>query len=135
VIDLDEDSAALWLQVINIDPIEWDNDRFSHAAYLLGRLAASPKVEPLGALGRPEVIRSYAHGRLAHQVLPALREGGLWQHPLLHRSFDQALRARLLAAVDMLPAVIDELTSFPTGTAHGTPPPFRRGKPACRASF
>ncbi len=119
VFNLDEESAALWLEVIDVDAARWDADRFSRAAYLLGRLAASPTVAPLATLGCDDVVRSYARGRLAHQVLPALQDRALWQHPLLAASFDQELQAGLLAAAETLPVLIEELAGVATGTAHG----------------
>ncbi|MGZ4611232.1 MAG: hypothetical protein ACXV2H_13320, partial [Actinomycetes bacterium] len=118
VIELDDQSAALWLASVDVEPVRWDHDRFARAAYLLGRLASSPTVRPLAALGKDDVVRSYAHGRLTHQVLPALRDESLWAHPLVAQSF-AGLRARTMAAVDALPGLLDELDGMPLGTAHG----------------
>ena len=118
VIELDDQSAALWLASVDVEPVRWDRDRFARAAYLLGRLATSATVRPLAALGMDDVVRRYAHGRLAHQVLPALRDEGLWAHPLVAQAF-AGLRERTMAAVDALPGLLDELDGMPLGTAHG----------------
>jgi len=117
--ELDELSACMWLQAVDADPTPWRPATFERAAYLLGRLAASPAVEPLARLGSSGVVRSYGHGRVEAQILPALRSEELWAHPLVADAFDPALRDRLLAAADALPALLDELDRAPRGTAHG----------------
>ena len=64
----------------------WDIERFAHAAYLLGRLAASPAVRPLADLGRrhPErTIRGYVEGRIVSRRAARAARPGLWQHPLV----------------------------------------------------
>ena len=117
--DLDEESACLWLQVIDADPAPWPLATFDRAAYLLGRLAAAPAVEPVARLGSTDVVRRYAHGRLEGQVLPALRSEQLWAHPLVAGAFSPELRGRLLGAADALPTILEELDHAALGTAHG----------------
>ena len=51
--DLDEDSAALWLEAVPSVATTWDVERFARAAYLLGRLAA----QLLGATAGPDLWR------------------------------------------------------------------------------
>lgn len=122
VVDIDAESAALWLEAVEVDPDPWDCDRFAHAARLLGRLAGSRRVRPAARIGRGNGLRTargYAEGRVAHQVLPALRSDDLWSHPLVAGAFDAKLRADLLAAADALPAVLTELESMPVGALHG----------------
>jgi hypothetical protein len=123
VCHLDELSAALWLEVVEHDPRPWDGATFARAAYLLGRLAASPAVAPLRSLGSRSVVRSYAGGRIAHQVLPTLQADELWQHPLVRKSFGAELRTGLLAAADALPDLLDELDAIDLGSAHGDASP------------
>lgn len=118
--DLDDDATAIWLELVPGRPVPWDLDRHRHAAYLLGRLAASPSVAPLAARvppGRP--ARGYAEVWLAHNVIPDLRDDGFWRRPLVADAFDADLRARMLAAVAALPRLLDELDTFPMATAHG----------------
>ncbi|MEP6760646.1 MAG: phosphotransferase [Sporichthyaceae bacterium] len=120
VIEIDELSAAIWLQAIDVLDVEWQVERFAEAAYLLGRLAASPAVAPLGAIGDVgNVPRGYHGGRLASQVVPALLSEQLWEHPLLKATFDERLRADLQAAVAAMPAYLDELDDMQIGTIHG----------------
>lgn len=133
VVDLDEESAALWLRAVDVDPQPWTLETFSRAAYLLGRLAASPRVRPLNLIGSQDVMRRYGHGRVEHQVVPILRDEELWSHPLVAEAFDSELRTRILAAVDALPGILDELDDAPLGTAHGDASPrnllIERGSP------
>lgn len=119
VADLDELSASIWLEAVDADPSPWDAATFERAAYRLGRLAASREVAPVADLGRQDVIRTYAHGRVEGQVLPALHADALWSHPLVAQTFSPELRARLLAAADALPAYVAELDAAPLGAAHG----------------
>jgi Phosphotransferase enzyme family len=120
--DLDVESAAIWLEAVPSAETTWDVERFAHAAYLLGRLAASSSVRPLarisGGLAR-RTIRGFAEGRLVPAVLPPLASDELWQHPLVAGSFDDALRTRLVAAADAVWSIVEELETMPTGTSHG----------------
>lgn len=117
--DIDDLSAGLWLQSVDHDTRHWEIGTFARAAYLLGRLAASPTVRPLRGSGTTNVIRGYGHGRLEHQVLPMLRSEDLWAHPLVSSAFDPHLTTRLLNAADLLPSFLEELDRAPLGTAHG----------------
>jgi Phosphotransferase enzyme family len=119
VVDLDEESAALWLEAVDVDPRRWEVEDFAHAAHLLGRLAASPSVRPLAALGSRDVVRRYASGRVEHQVLPLLRGEELWASPVVAAAFGPEVRSRILSAAASLPSVLEELGSAPLGTAHG----------------
>lgn len=117
---LDELSAAVWLEVVDADPVRWGVDRFASAARLLGRLAASERVSPLGAIGEvPDVPRTYYFGRFQGQVLPALHDDELWQHPLVAAAFDQRLRDDMRTAADGMLARISELDAVPVLTLHG----------------
>ncbi len=99
VFDLDEKAASVWLEVIQAEDVEWDLARFTRAAYLLGRLAASPTVRPFADVGGHEWdVRHYLYGRLTYQVLPVLRTEEVWEHPIVAAAFDADLRTRLLEA-------------------------------------
>jgi hypothetical protein len=120
VVEVDDLSAALWLEAVDVEDVEWDSDRFAEAAYLLGRLAASPDVAPVGEIGYVgNVARGYAEGRLLHGVLPMLHSDEIWEHPLVAGAFDEALRHDLQSAAKALPAYLDELDTVPIGTLHG----------------
>jgi len=120
--ELDELSAAIWLEAVEVEPepVTWDADRFSQAAHLLGRLAASPLVAPLGVLGEvPDVPRMYYYGRLSGYVIPALRDDACWQHPVVAAGFDDRLRDDLRAAAEGIEDWLPELDSVPIMTSHG----------------
>lgn len=116
--EIDESSYAVWLEVIPTTEVVWDLDRDVAAAGLLGRFAGTPGIRALADVGGHDVgVGSYASGRLEHQVLPMLREAGLWGHPLAAPF--APLREQLLAAADAVPAYVDELMSLPLLVAHG----------------
>ena len=120
VFDLDDKSAAIWLEVVSTETAPWDLERYARAAHLLGRMAASGAVRELATVGHCEWdIRVYHWGRLEMQVLPMLRDPGIWQHPLIATAFDDELRTRLLRAADRAPAIVEELMAMPEATIHG----------------
>jgi hypothetical protein len=118
--EIDELSAAVWLECVDVDPAPWDLDRFARAAYLLGRLAASERVAPLGALGEiPDVPRTYYFSRFVGQVVPALSDDDLWRHPVMAAAFDRRLRDDMRAAADGILGRLSELDALPLLTLHG----------------
>lgn len=120
VFDLDERSASMWLGEVPSHDWPWDLDRYRRAAYLLGRLAASPAIAPLADLeGRAWSVREYLGGRLRHQVLPMLEDDSLWAHPLLADHFGPDLRDRLRHAATRAPEWVEELAVAPHLTGHG----------------
>lgn len=117
--DIDDGAYAVWLEVVPTVDATWDLDRYRRAAHLLGRFAARPGVRALARIGSREWdVRSYVDGRLGHQVLPILGDEGIWHHPLVAGAFAD-LRPRLLAAVDRLPALTEELLAVPELVGHG----------------
>jgi thiamine kinase-like enzyme len=120
--DLDEKSAAVWLEEIAVVDRPWSVPQLTHAAFLLGRLAASPQVRELASIGedaRSWPVRSYVDGRLTHQILPMLHSEDLWRHPLIAATFDRDLARRMLRAADQVPRYLEEIEASPLGTAHG----------------
>jgi hypothetical protein len=120
VTDLDEQSAAIWLGCVPVRRAPWDVERHRHAAYLLGRLAASRSVAPFAAdipIGR--TARRFAEHWLAVKIVPALSEDDFWRQPRIAATFDEHLRRRIVRAAAALPSLVDELESLPTMTAHG----------------
>jgi hypothetical protein len=120
VFDLDEKSASVWLEMVPVVERAWDEARYERAAYLLGRLAGSPRVAELARVGGHSfTMADYAFGRLQTQVIPMLREDAIWQHPLVAATFGDGLRDRLRAAADQVPAYLEEVLALPHTAAHG----------------
>ncbi|MFY9913974.1 MAG: phosphotransferase [Nocardioidaceae bacterium] len=120
VFDLDEKSASIWLEEVVAQTTPWDTAHYARAAFLLGRLAGSPRVRDFAHVGRFSwTVHTYLEGRLRYQVLPMLREESIWRHPLVAGAFDDGLREHLLAAADRVDDLVDELAAMPLGTAHG----------------
>ena len=118
--DLDERSAAVWLEPVPTVEAVWDLPRYARAAHLVGRMAASSRVAPLADIGGLDwrLDRDYVGGRLMAQVLPSLRSDELWTHPLVATSFGH-LRDRLLAVADRVDEMARELLTYPVLTSHG----------------
>jgi hypothetical protein len=120
VYDLDELSAAIWLAEVPATDWPWDLERHRRAAYLLGRLAASPTVARLAEVGEHAwTVRDYLEGRFRHQVVPMLHDDDLWSHPLLARCFGADLRERMRDAAMQAPRWVAELERAPLVTGHG----------------
>jgi hypothetical protein len=120
VFDLDDKSASVWLEMLPVVEREWDEARYGRAAYLLGRLAGSPRVAELATVGEHSfTMADYAFGRLQIQVIPMLHDDGVWQHPLVAATFGDELRDRLRAAAAQVPTYLEELLALPHTAAHG----------------
>lgn len=120
VYDLDDRSASVWLGEVLWTHETWQLQRYSQAAHLLGRLAASPSVAGLARIAsHPGTVRDYLDGRLRYMVLPALHNDATWEHPLVSGAFDDDLRRRLLTLADNCEALVEELASMPHLTGHG----------------
>ncbi|MFL6100489.1 MAG: phosphotransferase [Actinomycetales bacterium] len=120
--DIDDRAAVVWLEPIDVVERSWATEHLVHAAYLLGRMAASPSTSELSAIGEPEPGRrvwTYVEGRLAVQVLPMLYDDEIWRHPLIAGAFDGTLKDRLRRAADAVPSYLAELESMTFGAAHG----------------
>lgn len=123
VLDLDEDSAVVWMEAVDHDSSPWALPRVEAAAEALGRLATSTTLtalaDDIGNSAGPHQARAYWEGRLQSQFATAYRDTGLWQHPVLVRHVDDALRSRLMSLLDLVPALIEEIESLPLLVAHG----------------
>jgi hypothetical protein len=119
VIDLDDLSAAIWIEAVSVRDVEWDVERYRRAAYLVGRLAASPAVAPLASLRDVEWnLGIYESGRLRVQVVPMLMSDEIWQHPLCS-AFDPELRDRMRAAAARAADLAAEGDALPWLSSHG----------------
>lgn len=120
VFDLDELSAAVWLPALDVVDVPWDRARYTAAAYAVGRFAASPGVRAVAdGVGHDVTVWTYLHGRLAAQVLPALRDDATWEHPLVAQTFGPELRDGLRSAAYRAEALTAELAGLPLLASHG----------------
>jgi len=119
VFDLDATSSSIWLEAVPPRPAVWDTRRYERAAYLLGRFSGSPGLAPLAGLRHVEwTLSTYATGRLALQVVPALESEEIWGHPLC-AAFDEELRDRLRAAAARSLAIAGEADALRRLLSHG----------------
>jgi hypothetical protein len=120
VFDLDDKSAAVWLEEVETRHARWDLARYERAAYLLGRFAGSARVRERALVGEhPFTVRDYLEGRLTHQVLPLLADENVWHHPLVTGAFDDDLHASLVEMALHADDLVEELAALPRLTAHG----------------
>lgn len=123
VVDLDDASAAMWLEAVEHDDSAWSLDRYGRAARMLGRFAADPAVagideglkHPVG----PQQSRHYFQGRLTGQFVTPFRTDEFWQHPLAATAAD--LRPRLLKLFDDIPACSMRSRAFRSSTPMAMP--------------
>ncbi len=133
----DDDHLALWWEFVPERPAPWDLADYWRAAFLLGRLAGrrregadvnrllprvSRQAHPTGSS-----LRFFTERRVLRGVVPALRAGQIWDHPLvsaaLHQARDPALPTDMLALADRLPGMLDMLDRLPQTYAHGDASP------------
>ena len=139
----DDDHIALWFEFVEQEPGRWRLADYRRAAYLLGRLAARRRDGAAVNAGLPgicrvglpgESLRFYARSRLMQGTLPALRDPGLWRHPVIeaasYQVTDPSLAGDMLELADRLPAILDALAALPQTHAHGDASPQNLLRPA-----
>jgi hypothetical protein len=130
----DDDHMALWWEFIAERPGGWDLADYRLAARLLGQLAARRRAGaevndalPDVARTRASALRFYTTRRVISGMLPALRAGEIWHHPVLRAALGQAaepeLPADMLALGERLPQLLDVLDELPQTYAHGDASP------------
>ena len=116
-------SAAIWIEDIDAADIRWSTGPFPAGGPAAGEIrrqcAVRAAVAPLDKWISERTVRDYVNGRVAMQVIPALRGDELWAHPLVADHFGSDLRSRLLRLVDSVPGLLDELDTLPAGVCHG----------------
>ncbi len=123
VVDIDDESAAIWLEAVDHTSRSWSDNDYAAAAEALGRLAASESVavtaDRVGHASGPHQARMYWEGRLLHQFAAAYRDEALWRHPLLAAHVEGTLRERLRSLVEAVPDLLDEIEELPLLSSHG----------------
>jgi hypothetical protein len=114
-----DQTAVIWMEAADADPVPWGPDDSVRAARLLGRLSASRAVAALADIDpQPWHIDSFVAGRLAFTVLPGLHDEATWHHPAVAEHFG-GLRDRLLAAARHLDVLAQEFAASRHLAAHG----------------
>jgi hypothetical protein len=133
----DADHMSLWWEFIRERPGPWTPADYRLAARLLGRLAARRRAGAPVNQSLPEVARTtdgggsalrfYTTRRVLAWLLPALRAGQAWQHPVLREALkltgDETLPTDMVALGDRLPRLLDQLDQLPQTYAHGDASP------------
>lgn len=133
----DADHLSLWWEFVPERAAAWTLADYRLAARLLGRLAARRRAgarvnEALPAVARDahqggSALRFYASRRVIAGLLPVVRSGQAWQHPVLREALrlagDRRLPADMAALGARLPQVLDLLDDLPQTYAHGDASP------------
>jgi hypothetical protein len=114
-----DETAVLWLEVVEHRSDRWDRETYVEAAGLLGRLTGSPLVDELAAIDPlPWHIQHFVQGRVAQTVLPGLFDDATWRHELVAPHFG-GLRGGLTAVANHLDPLAEEFAAMPHRASHG----------------
>jgi hypothetical protein len=114
-----DETAVVWIEAVEADPVAWSLEDSARAARLLGRLSASPAVAPLAGIDpQPWHIDMFVAGRIGYTVLPGLHDDATWAHPCVAEHFG-ALRSDLEATARHLDALAREFAASRHLASHG----------------
>jgi hypothetical protein len=106
-----DETAVVWIEAVEADPVAWSLEDSARAARLLGRLSASPAVAPLAGIDpQPWHIDMFVAGRIGYTVLPGLHDDATWAHPCVAEHFG-ALRSDLEATARHLDVLAREFAA------------------------
>ncbi|RKR18648.1 phosphotransferase [Arthrobacter oryzae] len=126
--ELDGQRAAIWMEDIAECPgAEWTDDRFRHAAMLLGRLAGSSEVRNSGpcisSARDADRMRFYLNSVGATVFMPGIRGEDMWKVPAVAEAADRHLIAGLRSLTDRAAQLMEEVIALPAFPAHGDASP------------
>ena len=117
--DRPDETAVLWLEVVDHRSEPWNRETYVEAAGLLGRLSGSARVAELADIDPlPWHIQYFVQGRIAHTVLPGLFDDATWRHELVAPHFG-GMRAELTAVANHLDPLAEEFAALPHRASHG----------------
>ena len=117
--DRPDETAVLWLEVVDHTSEAWNRGTYVEAAGLLGRVSGSARVAGLADIDPlPWHIQYFVQGRIAHTVLPGLFDDATWQHELVAPHFG-GMRAELTAVANHLDPLAEEFAAMPHRASHG----------------
>ncbi len=115
----EDETAVIWLEAVDCDPVPWTAADAVRAARLLGRLSGSARVAPLAGIDTQEWhIDDFVRGRIAHTVLPGLHDDATWRHPAVAEHFG-GLRDRMTDVAGRLDVLAREFAATPHLASHG----------------
>lgn len=134
--EFDHEHVALWYEYVDHRRGEWRVSDYARTAFLLGRLAARRRIGAAVNLRLPAycrvqprdgAFRYYVEHRILRGMVPTLRDGSIWRHPVLSKALaelgDSDLPADMVRLADRLPALLDLLDELPQTFAHGDASP------------
>ena len=119
VFDLDEKSAAVWLEDVSAPAVAWDAERFARGSLPPRPPGREPAGRRAGRRRRAPVERPRPTSTVVWptRCCRCCADPGIWQHPLVSAAFDDELRGRLDKAAARATEYVDELAGMPPG--HG----------------
>ena len=137
----DADHRGLWWEYIEQRQGDWALGDYRLAARLLGALAARRRAGAAVNDLLPDICRSggsalrfYVTRRVQSAIMPALRDGQVWRHPVLREALalagDPGLPGDMLALGEQLPRLLGRLDEVPQTYAHGDASPANLLLPA-----
>ncbi|HET6986164.1 MAG TPA: phosphotransferase [Kribbella sp.] len=121
ILEPDPDHVVLFLEDVKTTDAPWDDERYGHAAELLGRLNARLTTNDAlpAPVGRTQggLTRAMISGFVRPLVLPPLLDEASWTHALLAEADD--VRRGLTELAAYIPTLLDELAARPQLLSHG----------------
>jgi hypothetical protein len=124
--DLGDDRVRIWMEDVQATAGDWDLAQYRRAAGILGGLAALRSDPALFTGCRYPVgygLRKYVDGRVRNWSVPMLLDENTWAHPLIAGTVDPQLRNDLVALLDDIEPILDNLDALPQALPHGDASP------------
>lgn len=126
--DIDHQHNAIWMEdVAECADAQWTDERFRHAAALLGRLAGNKTALALGrsipAARGVDRLRLFVDSVGAQVLIPGLMGEDLWRIPAVAEAASPELVQGLRSLAGRAHHLVDEIATLPSLPAHGDASP------------
>lgn len=126
--ELDPKRAAIWMEdLAECTGPGWNDERFRHAANLLGRLAGSKAIQTLGATleaaGDADRLRLFVESACTLVFIPRLMGEDLWSIPAVAEAASPRLIQGLRTLAGRAHSLVDQIPALPAVAAHGDASP------------